>query len=368
MTHPARCRLGALFGFPLRDSAAARTAGAARTSGCRLSGGATRVRLASGTERRRAAMSSPTTLPVEIRRSAERGELQKVVKWLRKGGAVDAFGSAPTNAGQPSAFTLLQTAGGSGHLAIVRELLKRGASVDLPTSFGITALNDAACFGHTALMGAACHGHLSTLLVLLQHSANPDLQANNGSTALMSAAAGGHESCVKALLRAKANTELLDNGGRTALRWAVGKGHTAIAELIRQHAAPPQPVAAVAPEVTQAEQAAQAARADAAMEEPLAEEAAEQATVQAPSTSSSAIPSSTAASARAACAACSACVACGATTAAGCGGAACCRMSSAMVVWPLTSARFRAVWIFTSNSSVLALARSSACTHAICPL
>ena len=42
---PPRCRLRALLGFPLRDSAAARTAGAARTSGCRLAGGATRVRL-----------------------------------------------------------------------------------------------------------------------------------------------------------------------------------------------------------------------------------------------------------------------------------------------------------------------------------
>ena len=46
------------------------------------------------TERPRAAMSSPAPLPKEIYRSAERGELQKVVKWLRKRGAVDAFGSA----------------------------------------------------------------------------------------------------------------------------------------------------------------------------------------------------------------------------------------------------------------------------------
>ena len=41
---------------------------------------------------------------------------------------------------------------------------------------------------------------------------------------------------------------------------------------------------------------------------------------------------SIAASARAASAACSACVACGATAAAGCGGAVCCRISSAEAV------------------------------------
>ena len=59
----------------------------------------------------------------------------------------------------------------------------------------------------------------------------------------MLAAGGGHEA-VQALLRARANTELLNNNDRTALQWAEAKGHTAIAELIRQHAAPPPPAAA----------------------------------------------------------------------------------------------------------------------------
>ena len=44
-------------------------------------------------------------------------------------------------------------------------MLKRGASVDLQDSRG-----------NTALMDAACYRHLPILLVLLQHSANPDLQ------------------------------------------------------------------------------------------------------------------------------------------------------------------------------------------------
>ena len=61
------------------------------------------------------------------------------------------------------------------------ELLKRGASVDLPSSFGITTLMDAASYD--------C---LSILLVLLQHSANPDLQDIDGVTALMKAADQGH--------------------------------------------------------------------------------------------------------------------------------------------------------------------------------
>eukprot|EP00964_Phaeocystis_antarctica_P109914 scaffold74319_cov72-Phaeocystis_antarctica.AAC.2 len=51
----------------------------------------------------------------------------------------------------------------------------------------------------------------------------------------------------------------------------------------------------------------------------------------------------------------------------GCGGAACCRMSFAVVVWPLSSASSRAVLPFLVRSSVLAPARSRACTHAVCP-
>ena len=99
-------------------------------------------------------------------------------------------------------------------------LLKQGASVDLPSSLG-----------GTALMDAAAYGHLSIVLVLLQHSASIDLQTTNGGTALMIAAVPGHEACVQALLQAKANTELLDDRprqhvGRVHLR---ARGHHGVA-------------------------------------------------------------------------------------------------------------------------------------------
>ena len=47
-----------------------------------------------------------------------------------------------------------------GQLALAKELLKRGASVNLPSNLGITPL-----------MGAAAGGHLAVLLFLLEHSA-----------------------------------------------------------------------------------------------------------------------------------------------------------------------------------------------------
>ena len=171
------------------------------------------------------AESSPASLPVEILQSSGRGELQKVIKWLRKGGLVDALCPVPIDGGPSNTFGLLHVAATKGQLETVRELLKRGASIDLQSSLG-----------HTALMNAAGYGRLSVMLVLLQHSANPDLQDEDNQTALMVAAVGGHEACVQALLRAKANTQLLDKNGRTSLLHAEIKGHTATAKLIRQHA------------------------------------------------------------------------------------------------------------------------------------
>ena len=132
-------------------------------------------------------------------------DAQKVVKWLRKGRVADALcpvlqllrschSALPyytTAAGQATTSTLLPAAAVNGHLAMVKELLKRGTSVDLPTSLGITALMAAAVYNRR---------HRTDVRRYLY----------------------GQEACVKANteLRAKANTELLDNDGRTALRWA----------------------------------------------------------------------------------------------------------------------------------------------------
>ena len=61
--------------------------------------------------------------------AATRGELPKVVKWLRKGGHVDALFSWEDADGSPFA-ALLHAAAAKGQLAVAKELLKRGATVD----------------------------------------------------------------------------------------------------------------------------------------------------------------------------------------------------------------------------------------------
>eukprot|EP00964_Phaeocystis_antarctica_P164813 scaffold143668_cov75-Phaeocystis_antarctica.AAC.1 len=92
-----------------------------------------------------------SSLSPAILKSAQRGELVTVVRWLRKGGSVNALCPSITSDSKPATFALLHTAAGSGRLEMVTELLKQGASIDLPTSRG-----------HTALMDAAINGHLST--------------------------------------------------------------------------------------------------------------------------------------------------------------------------------------------------------------
>ena len=179
--------------------------------------------------------SASSPLPKEVYAAARQGELPKVVKWLRKGGHVDALLSYEVE-GLSHFAALLHAAAVGGQLAVAKELLKRGATVDLPHNHG-----------GTALVGAAAGGQPAALLLLLEHSANPDLQNDGGFTALMEAAHEGHEACAKALLRANANTELLTKSGRTALQLAEAQGHTAIAELIRRHTPQVRPPASVSP-------------------------------------------------------------------------------------------------------------------------
>ena len=62
-------------------------------------------------------MSSLASVPKEIIRSAERGELQKVVKWLRKGGHVDALCSWEGEQGRSRPKALLHAAAAHGQLA-----------------------------------------------------------------------------------------------------------------------------------------------------------------------------------------------------------------------------------------------------------
>ena len=77
-------------------------------------------------------MGSLAPLPIQIFESAEKGELQKVVKWLRKGGLVDALCSTTAANGRPTTATLLHAAAAHGHPEIAEHGCQAGEQGTLP--------------------------------------------------------------------------------------------------------------------------------------------------------------------------------------------------------------------------------------------
>ena len=154
------------------------------------------------------AMNSPAPLPSAIRQAAMQGEVQTVVDWLISGGLVDAAYLESTTKGLEN-VTLLHSAASANQPKMVRMLLMRGASVDLQTTQGVTALMWA--------LWQDGNGHL------------PSRRMRDAGA------------CVKLLLRAGANPELQSKNGQTALRYAEANSHENIVKLIRQYTVKSQP-------------------------------------------------------------------------------------------------------------------------------
>ena len=182
-------------------------------------------------------------VPHEIIVAAKLGELQPVVNWLQTGGVgLLTESDALVDALAENGLALLHVAAGCGQLRTAKELLQRGASVDLRD-----------LEGSTPLMMAALSRQHAMVRLLLECKASIDLQDAQGLTALTTAAWEGDQESVQELLQAGANTELRHKDGLAALHVAEDLGHAAIAELIRQHAAtPPASVAMALPDEVRA--------------------------------------------------------------------------------------------------------------------
>ena len=196
---------------------------------------------------------SVPTLPGHLMRDVERGQVKKVVRWLKGGGQADQPFSA-----EFCCYTLLHVAAAFNRTDLINLLLKHGASIDVRSIDGSTALMVAseqgqlaavhlllkqsasvdlvsACDGISSLISASRNGHASVVAVLLKHSADPDQQsATLGSTALVQAAGAGHIECARVLLDAGASTTLqLRACGRTAFDLAASNGHAAVCRLLQ---------------------------------------------------------------------------------------------------------------------------------------
>jgi ankyrin repeat protein len=112
---------------------------------------------------------------------------------------------------------------------VVVFLLENGASVNLRTNDGRTALH--AAVGSTPSLPEK---QQECVRLLLQHSALVNAQDKLGITPLMNAAWFGCPLCVPELLKGGAAIGLKDAQGRTAKEMAVSKGRHKIVEILTE--------------------------------------------------------------------------------------------------------------------------------------
>ncbi|KAL8294757.1 hypothetical protein RB600_000626 [Gaeumannomyces tritici] len=171
-----------------------------------------------------------------------------------------ATGSVDVDSKDKNGRTPLSWAAGNGHEAIVKQLLATG-SVDADSKddeYGQTPLSWAAESGHeaivkqllatgsvdadskddeygqTPLSWAAESGHEAIVKQLLATgSVDVDSKDKNGRTPLSWAAGNGHEAIVKQLLATgSVDADLKDSYGRTPLSWAARNGHEAVVKQL----------------------------------------------------------------------------------------------------------------------------------------
>jgi ankyrin repeat protein len=132
-----------------------------------------------------------------------------------------------------TAVPALVRAAAGGHLAVVTELLARGAAPNLPRTPD----------GATALFVAAFQGHDSVVAVLLSNGADPNLaRSDYAGGPLHNPAAAGHLGTMQMLLTAKAdpNAVTADRGATPLLLAATAGRPAAVALLLRGGADPDQ--------------------------------------------------------------------------------------------------------------------------------
>lgn len=163
----------------------------------------------------------PATRPhphvTDLWTAIERDNVLAVEGLLAKGVAVDAPGS--------DGWSPLHYAAETGHEALARLLIRKGADVDSRER------------GWTPLHIAVCKGNMSIAKVLISNGADIDARDKDGETALSHAVHGGREPLVELLMKGGADPNTADNCGRTPLHRAVMAGNERVAEFLVRNGA-----------------------------------------------------------------------------------------------------------------------------------
>lgn len=142
----------------------------------------------------------------------EHGDLKTLRNLMRQGADLhqvdEESGAAP-----------LALAAGSGHLPIVRLLLRAGADPDWGGAV-------------TPLEAATLEGHVEVARVLIAAYADVNRPVADGFTPLITAASIGDLEMVETLLEAGAAVSVVDDEGESALSVAEKKGHSEVARVL----------------------------------------------------------------------------------------------------------------------------------------
>lgn len=151
----------------------------------------------------------------------------------------------------------LMRASFDGNIAVIKDLIRNGATLDIQDGSGFTALMLACQEGKlevvqllvaaeaglniaseskiTALFKAVYEGHVKVAELLIESGADVNQAVTGGWTALMVAASRGNLDMVKMLLRKKADAKLINDDGYTAQQIAQNKEKAAIVKILEQH-------------------------------------------------------------------------------------------------------------------------------------
>lgn len=144
----------------------------------------------------------------------------------------DAGSDQPADVGRTGTGTVL-----TERLAAAAFEGNRAAVEAMLPSVDVDARDEA---GRTMLMLASFEGHSTTVRLLCENDANPNLRDMNRRTALMYAASGPNTHTVEILLAHGAQVNLTDGDeGWTALMFAAAEGHADIVTMLLGNGADP---------------------------------------------------------------------------------------------------------------------------------
>ena len=126
-------------------------------------------------------------------------------------------------------WTVLRVAAFHSHVALVKELIKAGADVNLQA----TDTEPTDILNYTALHLAAVTSHTTIIMELIKGGADVNIACSLGSTPLHIAARVGHEAGVVALMYAGADINAVTRTGRTPLYVAMHEKREKIVELLK---------------------------------------------------------------------------------------------------------------------------------------